>query len=69
MYDKGYRCTEDAFKEGEQLTMSGNERGVRYSKQSGIIKRGINPRSSFVRIDNVWLSWAFQCNFMYHSVL
>ena len=48
---------------------SGNERGVRYSKQSGIIKRGINPRSSFVRIDNVWLSWAFQCNFMYHSVL
>ena len=47
---------------------SGNERAVRLSKQYGLIDRGMKPRSSFVRIDNVWLAWSFQCNFMYKNV-
>ena len=41
-------------------TRSGNERGVRYSKQSGIIQRGIKHRTFMVRIDTVLLVWAFQ---------
>ena len=47
---------------------SGNEREVRLSKQCGLINRSMKPRSSFVRIDNVWLAWSFQCNFMYKNV-
>ena len=65
MFDEGYGYTEDAFREGEQMTLqpdfaksnsqfkrtktlrsaavattrSGNERGVRYSKQRDYSKR------------------------------
>ena len=95
IYDKGYRCTEDAFREGGQITMqpdfaksdrqfkrketlssaaiatdrSGNERGVRLAKECGYIKRGMYARTCPSRMDNVWLAWSFQCNFMNHNIL
>ena len=66
---------DEKFKRKEALTSaavakdrSGNERAVRLSKQCGLINRGMQPRSSFVRIDNVWLTWSFQCNFMFKNV-
>ena len=48
---------------------SGNERAVRLSKQSGYINRGIKPAGSPLRMDNAWLAWSFQCNFMFENVL
>ena len=66
---------DEKFKRHQVLTSStvasdrsGNERAVRLSKQCGLINRGMHPRTSFVRIDNVWLVWSFQCNFMYKNV-
>ena len=50
-------------------TRSGNERGVNRSKLSGYIKRGIRQTSNATAMDNVWMTWAFQTNFMYKSVL
>ena len=46
-----------------------NERAVRLSKQSGYINRGIQPAGSPLRMDNAWISWSFQCNFMFENVL
>ena len=47
---------------------SGNERAVNLSKQCGLIKKGIKSRTCYKRIDDVWLTWSFQCNFMFRSV-
>ena len=64
------------FKGKETLTYaaiatdrSGNERAVRLSKQSGYINRGIQAAGSPLRMDNAWIPWSFQCNFMYESML
>ena len=64
------------FKGKETLTSaaiatdrSRNERAVRLSKQSGYINRGIPSAGSPLRMDNAWMSWSFQCNFMFESVL
>ncbi len=48
---------------------SGNERAVKISKTSGILKRGLKPGGCPKRLNSVWLIWSFQSNFMYHSIL
>lgn len=48
---------------------SGNERGVKLSKLSGAVKKGLNPRASPIRLNNIWEAWSFQTNFMYAPVL
>lgn len=48
---------------------SGNERGVNLAKNSKILGHGI-PNSAFdlVVLDNMWLAWGFQINFMYNPI-
>jgi hypothetical protein len=48
---------------------SGNERAVKISKGSAFLKRGLKPNSCPIRLNNVWMAWSFQANFMYKSVL
>ena len=48
---------------------SGNERAVRLTKLSDYVKRGLSSCQDFSRIDNTWLVWAFQINFMFKEVL
>ena len=48
---------------------SGNERAVNMAKKSGYIKRGLTPAGSPERLNNAWLAWSFQVNFMYNTVL
>lgn len=48
---------------------SGNERGVKRCKESAMLKRGLKPNDCPKRLNNVWLAWSFQSNFMYNSVL
>ncbi len=50
-------------------TRSGNERAVNRCKQSGFIKRGMHQRTKGATMDDVWLTWSFQTNFMYKPVL
>jgi hypothetical protein len=47
----------------------GNERGVNVSKRSGIIKRGFKANMDTQMFQDVWITWAFQANFMYDPVL
>ena len=48
---------------------SGNERAVNMAKKSGFIKRGLTCGSNPERLNNAWLAWSFQVNFMYNTVL
>ena len=48
---------------------SSNERGVKYAKLAGSLSRGKEGNADFKRIDDIWLCWAFQYNFMYKTVL
>ena len=47
----------------------GNERGVNISKRSGVIKRGFKTNMDTQMFQNIWITWAFQANFMYEPVL
>lgn len=46
-----------------------NERAVKLAKASGYIQRGIAPGGDNSLMDDVWLAWSFQTNFMYKPVL
>ena len=48
---------------------SGNERAVNRCKLSGFIKRGLQKNGNPKLLNNAWLAWSFQTNFMYCSVL
>ena len=41
---------------------SGNERGIKYSKYSGILACGMTAKNNFAVIDDTWLAWSFQTN-------
>mmetsp|Transcript_4844 Transcript_4844/g.7520 ORF Transcript_4844/g.7520 Transcript_4844/m.7520 type:complete len:1097 (-) Transcript_4844:34-3324(-) len=47
---------------------SGNERGVRVMKRSGLFKRGFKETMSVKRFCDAVLTWGFQVNFMYKPV-
>jgi hypothetical protein len=48
----------------------GNERAVKRCKESGYLKKGLRPGSCPIWLNNIWLAWSFQTNFiMYKSVL
>ena len=48
---------------------SGNERAVNVCKRSGYLQRGLSTKACPVRMSNIWLTWSFQTNFMFESVL
>ena len=47
----------------------GNERAVNVAKRSWFLKRGFQKTSSAKRMNNAWMTWSFQSNFMYDPVL
>ena len=47
----------------------GNERAVNVAKRSWFLKRGFQKNSSAKRMNNAWMTWSFQSNFMYDPVL
>ena len=57
--------------ESEQIATnrSGNKRAVNNEKHSGYVQQGLTKTSSVSIIDDVWMDWGFQVNFMHQSVL
>ena len=47
---------------------SANERAVRLAKKCGYLKRGVQGHVDMKRMDNCWLAWGFQINFMFERV-
>ena len=48
---------------------SGNKRAIKMAKLSGILSRGLSCTGCPKKIDNVWLAWSFQTNFMFRPKL
>ena len=48
---------------------AGNERAVNVCKRSGVIQRGFKPGMDAQMFQDVWITWGFQANFMFDSVL
>jgi hypothetical protein len=46
-----------------------NERAINVCKQSGVIKRGLLRNGSPEELDDSWMAWSFQANFMFRPVL
>lgn len=47
---------------------SGNERAVNVCCRIGYVTKGLEANGNPERLDNVWLGWSFQANFMYQPV-
>ena len=47
----------------------GNERGVNVAKRACFVSRGFGTNSSAEQLNDAWLTWAFQANFMFAPVL
>ena len=47
---------------------SANERAVRLAKKCGYLNRGLQGNVNMKRMDNCWLAWGFQVNFMFERV-
>ena len=47
----------------------GNERAVNASKRSWYVKRGFQQNLDSKQMNDAWLTWSFQSNFMYAPVL
>ena len=65
--DQNFKANETLTSAAIATDRSGNERAVRLAKQPGYINRGIKHKGSFVRIDNAWMAWSFQYNFMFEN--
>lgn len=46
----------------------GNERAVNVCKRAGFIKAGFQPNSSPKILDDAWITWGFQANFMFNPI-
>ena len=53
---------------GVATDKSGNERQVKSCKMSGEVTHGLQPGGDLAHIDDAWLAYSFQANFMYMSV-
>ena len=47
----------------------GNERAVNVAKQSWYVKRGFQLCTEPKQLNDAWLTWSFQSNFMYAPIL
>ena len=67
--DRKFNANETIRSANIATDRSGNERAVDRCKLSGYIKRGIHQTMKPSTMDNVWLAWSFQTNFMYKPIL
>ena len=66
--DRRFRGLETISSAGVATDRSGNERQVKRCKMSGEVTRGLQPGGDLARIDDAWIAFSFQANFMYRSV-
>ena len=68
--DEQFQRNDLLLSAGVDVNRSGNERGVKYMKHSWIVSRGIKHGNfDLPAVDDIWLAWGFQVNFMYKNVL
>ena len=67
--DKRFTGSNTLYSASIASDRGGNERAVLVSKRSGLIKRGFKTGADAKQFQDVWLTWGFQSNFMFESVL
>jgi hypothetical protein len=68
--DEQFRCDQTLHSGCVAVVRSGNERSVKRSKISWLVKRGcVDQMWDLSMLADVWLVWGFQVNFMYDTVL
>ncbi len=67
--DKRFSSTRTLYSASIASNLGGNERAVLVSKRSGLIKRGFKTGLDAKQFQDTWLTWGFQSNFMFDSVL
>ena len=67
--DRRFRGKETIYAGAVARDRSGNERGVRVMKRSGLYKRGFKEGMSAKRFCDAFLTWGFRANnFMYRPI-
>ena len=66
--DRRFRGKESIYAGAVARDRSGNERGVRVMKRSGLFKSGFKVGMSAKRFSDALLLWGFQANFMFKPV-
>ena len=67
--DKHFNRNQTLLSASVATDRGGNERAVNVSKRSWYVKRGFQPNSDPKQMNNAWLTWSFQSNFMYAPIL
>ena len=67
--DQKFKAKETIQSASVATDRSANERAVKLSKRSGFLKHGLKNNGNPVRLDDAWLAWSFQINFMFAPVL
>ena len=67
--DRKFRGVETLMSASIATDRSGNERAVKISKLSGLPQKVLSCTGCPKRLDDIWLVWSFQKNFMYKPVL
>ena len=67
--DRKFRAVETISSAGIATDRSSNERQVNRCKMTGEVSRGLQPGRDYTRLDDAWLAFSFQVNFMFKSVL
>ena len=67
--DKTFTGEETILSASIAADRSGNKRAVTRSKESGYLQFVLDPAANFELMDDVYLAWNFQVNFMFEVVL
>ena len=67
--DRKFRRKDTLSSAAVAADRSSNERAVRLCKMSSYLHDGMKPHQNMRRVHYTWLTWAFQVNFMFETVL
>lgn len=67
--DQRFKGSDTLYSASLASDRGGNERGVNVSKRCGVIKRGFKVGMDTHIFQDTWITWGFQCNFMFEPVL
>ena len=67
--DKLFSANDTIESKHTAINISDSKHAVNNEKHSGYVQQGLTKTSSVSRINDIWMAWGFQVNFMYQPVL
>ena len=66
--DKRFNRQQTLLTASVATNRGGNERAVNVCKRAGFVRAGFQPNSSPKILDDAWITWGFQANFMFNPI-